>query len=147
MGNIMADILQDFPINAAPERVFEAISTPAGLNEWWTDESHGAALAGAEYQLSFGPAYQWRARVIRSTPPTAFELEMIDADADWRGTIVRFHLDPGSERTVVRFAHLGWRSANEHYRISSHCWAMYLRILRRYLEHGERVPYDDRLDA
>ena len=25
--------------------------------------------------------------------------------------------------------------------------AMYLRILRRYLEHGECVPYEDRLDT
>jgi hypothetical protein len=24
---------------------------------------------------------------------------------------------------------------------------MYLRILRRWLEHGERVPYAERLDA
>jgi len=24
---------------------------------------------------------------------------------------------------------------------------MYLRILRRFIEHGERVPYEQRLDA
>jgi uncharacterized protein YndB with AHSA1/START domain len=31
--------------------------------------------------------------------------------------------------------------------VSCYCWAMYLRVLRRYLEHGERVPYEGRLDA
>ena len=50
-------------------------------------------------------------------------------------------------RTFVRFHHIGWPSVSEHYRISSHCWAMYLRVLRRYLEHGERVPYEQRLDV
>jgi hypothetical protein len=39
------------------------------------------------------------------------------------------------------------RSSVERYRISSNCWAMYLRILRRSLEHGESVPYEKRLDA
>jgi len=33
------------------------------------------------------------------------------------------------------------------FRISTHCWAMYLRILRRHFEHGESVPYEDRLDV
>jgi len=31
--------------------------------------------------------------------------------------------------------------------VSCYCWAMYLRIMRRYLEHGESVPYERRLDA
>jgi hypothetical protein len=32
-------------------------------------------------------------------------------------------------------------------RISCHCWALYLRLLRRHLEFGESVPYDRRLEA
>ena len=88
---------------------------------------------------------------IRATParvaPNRFELKMIDADADWSGTTVGFDLEPSARGTQVRFAHRGWRDANEHYRVSSHCWAMYLRLLRRHLEEGEFVPYERRLDA
>jgi len=29
----------------------------------------------------------------------------------------------------------------------THCWAMYLRILGRHLEHGESVPFEKRLDV
>lgn len=143
----MADILQDFPIKAAPERVFEAISTPDGLSQWWTKRSAGRPAVGAEYELWFGPDYDWRARVTRLAAPHEFELEMVRADDDWRGTKVGFHLKGGPEKTFVRFHHTGWPELNEHHRISCHCWAMYLRVLRRYLEHGERVPYDDRLDV
>ena len=50
-------------------------------------------------------------------------------------------------RTWVRFKHTGWPDAGEHYRTSSHCWALYLRILRRFVEHGETVPYADRLNV
>ena len=36
---------------------------------------------------------------------------------------------------------------NDHYKISSYCWAMYLRILKRYVESGEEVPYENRLNV
>jgi hypothetical protein len=43
--------------------------------------------------------------------------------------------------------HRGWPAANEHFRTSCHCWVLYLRILRRYMEPGESVPYDACLSA
>jgi uncharacterized protein YndB with AHSA1/START domain len=143
----MPDILQDFPIKAKADRVFEAIATPEGLDRWWTVHSSGEPADGAEYVLWFGPEHDWRAKVTSVVKPSQFELEMIDADADWNGTRVGFTLEPNGDVTRVRFHHVGWPQANEHYRISCHCWAMYLRILRRYLEYGEVVPYEERLDA
>ena len=54
---------------------------------------------------------------------------------------------PMADSTQLRFAHLGWPQVNEHYRVSSFCWAMYLRLLRRHLEAGELVPYERRLEV
>lgn len=145
----MADILHDFPIAAPPHRVFEAVSSPAGLDQWWTKTSAGNALSGSEYELGFGPEYDWRARVADCKPDRRFELEMTRADADWNGTRVRFELEETSDGkgTQLRFSHSGWPAANEHYRVSCYCWAMYLRVLRRHIEYGEEVPYERRLDV
>ncbi len=143
----MPDILHDLPIKALPGRVFEAISTPAGLDRWWTKRSAGEALEGRRYKLWFGPEHDWRALVTRSVGDSEFELELVRADDDWTGTRVGFELEARDASTWVRFHHTGWREPNEHYRISCNCWAMYLRILRRYLEHGETVAYEDRLDV
>jgi uncharacterized protein YndB with AHSA1/START domain len=143
----MADILHDFPIRAARNRVFHAMSSPSGLDTWWTEKSSGEPREGAEYELGFGPEYQWRATVTRCVPESEFELQMVRADTDWIGTRVGFRLESRGEGTWVCFYHAGWPSINEHYRISCTCWAMYLRILRRSLEHGEMVPYETRLDA
>ncbi|HSB55049.1 MAG TPA: SRPBCC domain-containing protein [Gemmatimonadales bacterium] len=140
-----ADILHDFPIAVPPSRVFDAITTPAGLDQWWTARSFGAPVPGSEYQLWFGPEYDWRGVVSIARPNEAFELRLSKAMVDWLGTRVGFVLSPGGNGTQVRFYHSGWNSVNEHFRISSFCWAMYLRILRRYLEFGEQVPYDERL--
>ena len=140
----MPDITQDFPIAAVPDRVFGAISTAAGLDAWWTKRSAGHPRMGSIYDLGFGPGYDWRARVTRCEPGAAFELEMVSADADWLGTRVGFELTPTPAGTQVRFHHLGWPEANEHYRTSCFCWAMYLRIMKRNLEYGETVPYERR---
>ena len=143
----MPDILQDFPIKADPARVFAAVSTAEGLNQWWTETCAAQPKLGGVYDLGFGPDYQWGATVSEYKPGAHFELTLTRADADWTGTRVGFDLSPTSRGTKVRFYHTGWPEANEHFRISCHCWALYLRLLRRYLEHGETVPYAARLDA
>lgn len=76
-----------------------------------------------------------------------FELELTRADEDWIGTRVAFQLEARGALTRVRSQHPDGPSANEHYRIFNHCWAMDLRVLRRSLEHDESVPYEARLDV
>ena len=143
----MADIFHDLPIRASANDVFDMASKPARLDEWWTLTSRGTPELGATYRLFFGEEYDWRARVTACEPGKRFELELTDAMPDWIGTRVSFELEPNGDTTMLRFAHTGWPSATPHYRTSNCCWAMYLRILRRHLEHGERVPYDRRLNV
>jgi hypothetical protein len=66
---------------------------------------------------------------------------------DWMGTRVGVSLKPTGSGTEVSFRHSGWAEVTPHFRTSSCCWAMYLRILRRHIEHGEVVPYEERLEV
>lgn len=141
----MPDIYSDFPITAPAADVFRVVSTAAGLDQWWTKRSAGTPRVGAEYELWFGPEYDWRARVTACAAPQHFEIEITRAGADWLGTRVGFDITGQGTTSQVRFYHTGWPQSNEHYRVSCYCWPMYLRILRRYLEHGETVPYEKRL--
>ena len=143
----MPNVFQDFPIKAPARQVFGAVSTPAGLDAWWSQRSSGQPGQGAEYKLGFGPGYDWLARVSRFAPNTEFELELIEADEDWQGTRLGFLLEENEGGTQVRFHHTGWPEANDHYRGSCYCWAMYLRLLKRYVELGETVAYEDRDSA
>ena len=143
----MSDIFHHFSIKASAKQVFQAVSTPTGLDAWWTKRASGRPEEGAEYTLWYGPGYEWHGVVSRCVQDKEFELEMIDAQGDWRGTHVGFLLDEHKGVTQVRFRHVGWREANEHYRVSCYCWAMYLRLLKRYAQCGEIVPYEDRLEA
>ena len=105
-------------------------------------------MEGGRLSLGFGPDYEWVGRISCHERPRSFELEMVEAMPDWLGTRVRFDLDEADGwRTQVCFAHIGWAEATEHFRVSSYCWAMYLRLLRRAVEQGEMVPYEQRLDV
>lgn len=142
----MPDIYHSFPVNASRENVFNGISTPAGLDQWWTKHATGKVESGAEYELYFSPQYIWKALVCKLAEGAEFELLITEADRDWTGTTVGFKLEVKDGLTWLHFYHLGWQDANEHFRISCYCWAMYLRILKRYLEYGEQVPYELRLE-
>ncbi len=143
----MFDIYHDFPVAASRHSVFEALTSPEGLDEWWTLTSTGEAVPGSTYELFFGPEYSWKADVSVCEIDTALEWTMTEAESDWLGTRVGFRLEEKGGQTWVRFYHTGWSSESDHYRMTSFCWAMYLRILKRYIEQGETVPYADRLNV
>ncbi len=146
----MPDIVHDFLIKARAEEVYRAVSTPSGLDAWWTLRSSVESAephAGSEYRLDFGPDDDWRAVVSRVEPGHAFELKLTEAQDDWLGTRVGVELEERDGTTQVRFYHRGWSEDSRHYRVSNYCWAMYLRLLKRFVEQGEVVPYGSRLDA
>ena len=144
----MPDIFHTFMVNAPSEKVFNGITTAEGLDTWWTKSSQVDQTVGGNYTLYFGPEYNWKAAVKKYNPSKQFELEMTESDADWNGTLVGFTLDAMEDNTTsVNFYHTGWPENNEHFRISSYCWAMYLRLLKRYIEFGEQVVYEQRLDV
>jgi uncharacterized protein YndB with AHSA1/START domain len=143
----MPDIFHTFFVKAPAERVYQCVATPQGLDSWWTKSSAGKPLPDEIYYLGFGADYQWKARVIHAIFNKEFELQITESDVDWNGTRICFVLQEKNGGTEVRFHHTGWHEPNEHYRISCYCWAMYLRLLKRYAEYGEFVPYEDRLDV
>ncbi|MSR32973.1 MAG: SRPBCC domain-containing protein [Gemmataceae bacterium] len=143
----MPDILHDLIIQKDPGRVFEAVSQPELLEKWWTHRSLGQPILGGIYELDFGPGYQWEGVVVRFVPAGVFELKITNADPDWTGTLVGFELTAEGPGARLRFHHCGWREANEHFRVTSNCWGLYLRLLRRFLETGETIPYSQRQTA
>ncbi|HMT07959.1 MAG TPA: SRPBCC domain-containing protein [Pyrinomonadaceae bacterium] len=143
----MPDVLHQFVINATPEVVWKYFATGEGLAKWWTESSKGAAAVGEVWQLYFMPGYDWRARVTRCEPNAAIEFTILEAMEDWIGTRVGVELRGSEGKTVVDFYHRGWPDNSDHFRISSFCWATYLRLLKRHIEHGEFTPYGQRDDA
>ncbi len=58
----MPDIYHQFNVRGSRVSVFDAFTTPEGLNSWWTLESAGQPSVDKQYRLYFGPEYDWLAK-------------------------------------------------------------------------------------
>jgi len=143
----MYEILHDLHINAKPSQVYSLISTPGGLNKWWTKEAEGKAKEGNKFRFFFSKKYDWSGIVTRCQDKDYIQWKMVECDDDWDDTYVGFELFPKDGGTLVSFHHRNWKIKNDHYRRTNYCWALYLRLMKKYLEDDEFVPYDHRIDA
>src|SRR5690606_12095634 len=117
-------IFHDFTIQAPPARVFQSISDPKHLVNWWPSKCSGTPKEGEEYNFYFTPEYNWYGEVARYNPDKSFHIRMTRSDPDWDPTSFGFDLTDKNGNTYVSFSHTGWVDCGEHFRVASFCWAM-----------------------
>ena len=138
-------ILHDVHIRADVSSVFEALTEPKHLNNWWTQKCSGTAEKGSKYNFYFSDEYDWYGDVTVCEADHSFAIKMTKADADWEGTTFGFDIKPVDERvTLLSFYHDDWEDTNHHYRRTNYCWALLLKSLRNYLEKGTIIPFGER---
>ena len=140
----MNHIQHQFKIDARPEKVFDAIATPTGLNSWWSLESDGKPELNEIYRFFFGPDYDWRAQVIHVVPGKELTWQMTEAMDDWLPTQVVFKLLPAEDGCTISFSHANWPDAGEHFAATNYCWGQLLRGLKEFVEQGKIVPFEQR---
>ncbi|NMH86382.1 SRPBCC family protein [Flavivirga algicola] len=138
------NIYHNLLIKASPKVVFDAVSLPEHLNNWWTLKSSGTPEFDSEYNLNFTDAYNWFCKVSEVKNNESFYLKMTDSDKDWNPTTFGFDLEVQDSETLVKFSHVNWLEDNHHYRHSSFCWAILLNGLKNYLEKGIIIPFEKR---
>lgn len=140
----MYDILQQFQVRASVGTVFDAFTSSSGLNAWWTAEATGTPNFDTVYRFYFGPAFDWRARVIHVVNRKELTWLVTEAMDDWLETEVGFVLEETAEGCLVRFFHRNWLHNRDHFAISTFCWGQLLNGLKQYVEIGKIVPFEKR---
>ncbi|WP_282136252.1 SRPBCC family protein [Seonamhaeicola maritimus] len=137
-------IFHNLVIKASTKEVFYAVSQPEHLNNWWTLKSSGIPKLSQEYNLNFTDTYNWFCKVseIKTNEYILFKMTM--SDKDWNPTTFGFNLKETEMGTSVRFSHSNWRIQNDHFKIASFCWAILLNGLKKYLEKGIIIPFEER---
>ncbi|MDD7885205.1 SRPBCC domain-containing protein [Flavivirga sp. 57AJ16] len=138
------NIYHNLIIKASPKVVFDAVSLPGHLNNWWTLKSSGTPELDAVYNLNFTDTYNWFCKVSKIKKNASFYLKMTDSDKDWNPTTFGFELEAKGAETLVKFGHVNWLEDNHHFRHASFCWAMLLNGLKNYLEKGVIVSFEER---
>lgn len=140
----MFDIYHDVYIQSSAEKVYNAISNPPELVNWWPLKCTGKASVGEEYNFFFEEPYDWYGEVTKAVPGRSFHVKMKKSDPDWEQTTFGFDLEKEENGVWLQFSHQNWPTRNRHFRHSSHCWAILLQGLKEYIEKGKIIPFEQR---
>jgi len=135
---------REIHIEASPEVVFEVISRPEHLREWWSDEASLDPAPGAVGELVWGDRAQVAAiTVVDLDPPRRFSFRWVAPDGEpataENSLLVVFDLTPSATGTLLRltesgFREKGWEIAvlEEAYQEHGVGWDTFLPRLRTY---------------
>jgi uncharacterized protein YndB with AHSA1/START domain len=143
-------IEREFHIDAPPEVVFDVISSPVHIREWWDAETDLEPAPGATGELVWADETNDRAHVspitvVDAQPPRLFSFRWVYPDntaaAPDNSLLVTFTLSPSNSGTVVRmteggFREKGWEVAvlEEQYNEHVTGWDLFLPRMAKYLE-------------
>jgi uncharacterized protein YndB with AHSA1/START domain len=144
-----ATIEREIHIDASPEIVFEVVSSPEHLQEWWPDEAHIEPVPGAVGEIFFGEhGSDGRTAVpftvIEVEPHHRFSFRWVhpvgEAATSTNSFLVTFELAPAGGGTALRmtevgFREQGWEAAvlEEHYLDHVAGWDHFLPRLTGYV--------------
>lgn len=117
-------IEREIHIDASPEVVFDVVSSPEHLREWWPDEADFPAVPGGDGRIGFGDVNggggKWvRFTVVDAVPSRLFSFRWTPADgeaapgnsklAPGNSNLVVFELEPSGAGTLLRMTETGFR--------------------------------------
>ncbi|WP_199515984.1 SRPBCC family protein [Nucisporomicrobium flavum] len=141
-------IEREIYVEAAPEIVFEVVSSPDHLKQWWPDDARYDAVPGSTGEIVFGDCNAG-GKVVAFTvvdvrPPTLFSFRWTqpagEVAASGNSLLVTFDLTPSGDGTVLKmtetgFREMGWEAAvlEETYRDHVSGWGHFLPRLVVYV--------------
>ncbi|TDD96691.1 SRPBCC domain-containing protein [Actinomadura rubrisoli] len=140
-------IEREIHIDASPKVVFDVVSSPEHLREWWPDEAEYPAVPGGAGRIGFGDFSQggtWvQFVVVDAVPPRLFSFRWThqegESAAPDNSFLVVFELEPAGDGTVLRmtesgFRERGWDEAKVATEYADHVtgWDFYLPRLPVY---------------
>lgn len=103
-------------VDASPEVVFDVVSSPEHLRQWWPDEAEYPAEPGGAGRIGFGPAEDrtWvQFTVVDAVPPRLFSFRWTHEEgqsaAPGNSFLVVFELEPAGTGTLLRMTETGFR--------------------------------------
>jgi len=147
-------IEREIHVNAAPDVVYEVISTPEHVRQWWPDDVVIEATAGATGHVAFGEppnAMVVPLTVVEADPPRRFAFrwayEQGQVAEPTNSLLVTFDLSESETGTTLRFTETGYRERGwegamleEKYNEHVGAWDSFLPRLTEYLSQPVSTP-------
>jgi uncharacterized protein YndB with AHSA1/START domain len=142
------DYQRTIRVQAAPDALFDALTTVSGLSAWWT-RATGSGDAGGELKFHFDHPEPCVMRVDQATRPRSVHWTTTTCDflPDWVGTRPTFTIDPvDGDASELRFRHHGLTAELDCIEQCTRGWDHFLDSLRQYVEVGRGMPHGSRED-
>ena len=135
---------REIHVEASPEIVFEVISRPEHIREWWSDDASLDPTPGAVGEVVWGDRAQVAAIVVvDADPPRRFSFRWTAPEGEpptpGNSLLVAFDLEPSGTGTRLRltesgFRERGWEAAvlEEAFRDHERGWDLFLPRLQGY---------------
>jgi uncharacterized protein YndB with AHSA1/START domain len=137
----MASIKHYLIIKALPGKVYQAISTTAGLCGWWTVDAKAHEEIGGFAEFRFGDRYFNKMKITNLIPDKLVEWECLEGDKEWITTTFSFELEEKDRSTILRFTHGNWKEETDFFASCNYHWGYYMRSLAYYCEGGKGTPF------
>ncbi|MEV4631150.1 SRPBCC family protein [Micromonospora sp. NPDC049523] len=145
-------IEREIHVDAPPEVVFEVVSSPEHISQWWTDDAEFDVTPGTVGELVWGDrATVVPMRVVTAEPPRLFSFRWCypegTVEDSANSLLITFELTPSGTGTRIRltetgFREMGWEAAKvaEHYDDHIHGWDTFVPRLGEYLARLVSTP-------
>jgi uncharacterized protein YndB with AHSA1/START domain len=134
-------IVHSVKIATTPDRLYDAITTTAGLSGWWTPRATAEPRVGAVNEFQFGRSMRLAFRIDRLDPTRHVSWSPVDVPPDWKETRLTFDIDPADAGVELVFRQDGFAPDYHNLGAFNYLWAQYLRRLKLLLETGTGEPY------
>lgn len=141
-------IEREIHIDAAPEVVFDVVSKPEHVREWWPDDARYELAEGSAGEIVFGDpdggGQVVALSVLEVRPPRTFTFRWThpvgETAAPGNSLLVTFELTPSGAGTLLRmtetgFREMGWEAAvlEQQYREHVAGWDFFLPRIAPYV--------------
>ena len=140
-------IEREIYVEASPEVVFEVVSSPEHVQQWWPDEARYDVVPGAMGEIVFGQgpeASVVQFTVVDALPPRTFSFRWTnpagEPAAEGNSLLVTFDLTPSGGGTLLKmtetgFREMGWEVAvlEEQYLDHVNGWDHFVPRLATYI--------------
>lgn len=140
------DIKHEFSINTTAEKLFEAFTTEAGLNGWWTKDCDIDTQVGGVSKTRFndkGVEMEFRTDELKSGEHMLWTCTN-NPNPSWPGTKLYFGIASSDNGVTFRFNHYGWDAqwkGQLPYEQTKGGWEHFMKSLKDYLETGTGEPW------
>jgi len=134
----MAAIVEELTIEAAPQRVFSALTQRDEITQWWAYEARVQPEVGSlgEFRFREG-AFVMQLEVAELDQNKKVRWMPRQVPPQWAGTSVTWQLTPVHNGTQLLFTHDGFAQIDEQ---AGKAWVYFLASLKSYLETGKGTP-------